>query len=67
MISLLKPWRDSNPGLLPEADAMSTAPCQQGKVQYYDRYFKRFVPLFSETIADSLEKKCYWFCAYVTS
>jgi hypothetical protein len=25
------------------------------------------VPLFSETIADSLEKKCYWFCAYVTS
>jgi hypothetical protein len=29
--TLHSPWRDSNPGLLvPEADAMSTAPCRRG-------------------------------------
>jgi hypothetical protein len=45
----LIPWRDSNPGLLvPEADAMSTAPRRQG----------RSVHLLNKTETFLFTKKC---------
>jgi hypothetical protein len=60
----LIPLRDSNPGLLvPEADAMSTAPriCMYiltkptNRVQCYYQYFLRFSPIFVQQICVFLE------------
>jgi hypothetical protein len=58
----LIPWRDSNPGLLvPEADAMSTAPRRQGTSSNFHTYYlcrkllqKSSVPKFFCSVA-----KCF--------
>jgi hypothetical protein len=45
-------WRDSNPGLLvPEADAMSTAPSRQGKKTEVNHYYYFLLPTISESTA----------------